>query len=64
LRDETVCATLRRIGGRRRLSAREMTGSARETVSRALERLEAAGVVVRQGRSYRLQVNPETIATR
>jgi hypothetical protein len=42
----------------------EMTGSARETVSRALERLEAAGVVVRQGRSYRLQVNPETIATR
>src|SRR3954451_7905848 len=41
----------------------EMIGSARETVSRALDRLESTGFVVREGRSYRLQVNPETIAT-
>lgn len=41
----------------------EMVGSARETVSRAIERLERAGFVVREGRSYRLQVEPETLAT-
>jgi len=41
----------------------EMIGSARETVSRALDRLERTGFVVREGRSYRLQVKPETIAT-
>jgi CRP/FNR family cyclic AMP-dependent transcriptional regulator len=41
----------------------EMIGSARETVSRAIDRLESAGFVVREGRSYRLQVKPETIPT-
>jgi CRP/FNR family transcriptional regulator, nitrogen oxide reductase regulator len=41
----------------------EMVGSARETVSRAIERLERAGFVVRDGRSYRLQVGPEMFAT-
>lgn len=41
----------------------EMVGSARETVSRAIERLEATGFVVRAGRSYRLHVKPETIPT-
>ena len=40
----------------------EMIGSARETVSRAIERLERAGFVVRDGRSYHLQVEPETFA--
>jgi CRP/FNR family transcriptional regulator len=40
----------------------EMIGSARETVSRAIERLESTGFVVREGRSYRLQVEPETLA--
>ena len=39
-----------------------MIGSARETVSRAIERLERAGFVVRDGRSYHLQVEPETFA--
>src|SRR4051794_19985360 len=41
----------------------EMIGAARETVSRAIERLESNGFVVRDGRSYRLQVSPETIQT-
>jgi CRP/FNR family transcriptional regulator, cyclic AMP receptor protein len=41
----------------------EMIGSARETVSRAIDRLERSGFVVREGRSYRLQVKPETIPT-
>jgi CRP-like cAMP-binding protein len=41
----------------------EMIGCARETVSRALERLERTGFVVRDGRSYRLRVKPETIPT-
>jgi hypothetical protein len=41
----------------------EMVGSARETVSRAIERLERGGFVVREGRSYRLQIEPETLAT-
>ena len=39
----------------------EMIGSARETVSRAVEQLERSGVVVREGRSYRLRVEPERI---
>jgi CRP/FNR family transcriptional regulator, cyclic AMP receptor protein len=39
----------------------EMIGSARETVSRAIDRLESTGFVVREGRSYRLQVTPETL---
>jgi CRP-like cAMP-binding protein len=39
----------------------EMIGSARETVSRAIDRLEATGFLVREGRSYRLRVEPETI---
>ncbi len=41
----------------------EMIGYARETVSRAIERLERTGFVVRDGRSYRLRVKPETILT-
>jgi CRP/FNR family cyclic AMP-dependent transcriptional regulator len=41
----------------------EMIGSARETVSRAIERLERTGFVVREGRSYRLRVEPETLRT-
>jgi len=41
----------------------EMIGSARETVSRAIDHLETSGFVVREGRSYRLQVKPETIPT-
>jgi hypothetical protein len=41
----------------------EMIGSARETVSRAIDHLESSGFVVRDGRSYRLQVKPETIPT-
>jgi CRP/FNR family transcriptional regulator, cyclic AMP receptor protein len=39
----------------------EMIGSARETVSRAIDRLESTGFVVREGRSYRLQVEPEAL---
>jgi hypothetical protein len=41
----------------------EMIGCARETVSRAIERLERTEFVVRDGRSYRLLVGPETIVT-
>ena len=41
----------------------EMIGSARETVSRAIDHLESSGFVIREGRSYRLQVKPETIPT-
>lgn len=41
----------------------EMIGYARETVSRAIYRLESSGFVVREGRSYRLQVRAETIQT-
>jgi len=37
----------------------EMVGSARETVSRAMESLESSGFVTREGRSYRLQVDPD-----
>jgi hypothetical protein len=39
----------------------EMIGSARETVSRAVEQLERSGFVVREGRSYRLRVEPGRI---
>jgi CRP/FNR family transcriptional regulator, cyclic AMP receptor protein len=39
----------------------EMIGSARETVSRAIEHLESTGFVTREGRSYRLQVRPDSI---
>jgi CRP-like cAMP-binding protein len=41
----------------------EMVGSARETVTRALEELEEEGFVVRRRRSYRLNVQPERLAT-
>jgi CRP/FNR family cyclic AMP-dependent transcriptional regulator len=41
----------------------EMIGSARETVSRAIEHLERVGFLVREGRSYRLQVIPDRIPT-
>jgi CRP-like cAMP-binding protein len=41
----------------------EMIGSARETVSRAIEHLERAGFLVREGRSYRLLVTPDRIPT-
>jgi DNA-binding GntR family transcriptional regulator len=40
-----------------------MVGSARETVTRALEELEEEGFVVRRRRSYRLNVQPERLAT-
>lgn len=36
----------------------EMVGSARETVTAALRRLEAEGFVSREGRDYRLAVSP------
>ena len=39
----------------------EMIGSARETVSRAIDRLERAGFLVRDGRSYRLKIKPEAV---
>jgi CRP-like cAMP-binding protein len=37
----------------------EMTGSARETVTRALDELQQEGTVVRRGRTYRVLVDPE-----
>jgi CRP-like cAMP-binding protein len=37
----------------------EMTGSARETVTRALDQLQREGLVVRQGRRYNLRVPPD-----
>lgn len=40
----------------------EMTGSARETVTRALDELQGEGLVVRRGRSYRLHVDPRDLA--
>lgn len=40
----------------------EMVGSARETVSRAVEGLEREGFLVREGRFYRLYVSPEDLA--
>ena len=39
----------------------EMIGSARETVSRAIDRLEGNGFLVRDGRSYRLLVQPDAL---
>ena len=41
----------------------EMIGSARETVSRAVDRLERIGFLVRDGRSYRLLVQPDALLT-
>lgn len=41
----------------------EMVGSARETVSRAIDELRDSGFVVREGRTYRLLGQPETIHT-
>jgi hypothetical protein len=40
----------------------EMTGSARETVTRALDELQREGFVVRRGRTYSLHVSPEELA--
>jgi hypothetical protein len=40
----------------------EMTGSARETVTRALDELQREGFVVRHGRTYSLHVAPEELA--
>jgi hypothetical protein len=39
----------------------EMIGSARETVSRAMEHLESSGFVTREGRSYRVRVQPDRL---
>ena len=39
----------------------EMIGSARETVSRGIDRLERIGFLVRDGRSYRLLVQPDAL---
>jgi CRP-like cAMP-binding protein len=39
----------------------EMTGSARETVTRALDELQQEGTVVRRGRTYRLVVDPDDL---
>lgn len=41
----------------------EMIGSARETVSRAIDRLERIDFLVRDGRSYRLLVQPDALLT-
>ena len=40
----------------------EMTGSARETVSRALDQLQRQGFVVRHGRTYSVHVSPDELA--
>jgi CRP-like cAMP-binding protein len=40
----------------------EMTGSARETVTRALDELQREGFVQRRGRTYSLQVSPEELS--
>jgi CRP/FNR family cyclic AMP-dependent transcriptional regulator len=40
----------------------EMIGTARETVSRAMDKLETSEFIVREGRSYRLRVKPETLS--
>jgi CRP-like cAMP-binding protein len=40
----------------------EMTGSARETVTRALDELQREGFVERRGRTYSLRVSPEELA--
>ena len=39
----------------------EMVGSARETVSRAVDRLERSGFLLREGRTYRLLVQPDAL---
>jgi len=39
----------------------EMTGSARETVTRALDQLQREGFVVRRGRTYSLHVPPQRL---
>lgn len=39
----------------------EMIGSARETVSRAIDGLARSGFLVRDGRSYLLQIKPEAV---
>ena len=41
----------------------EMIGSARETVSRGIDRLERIGFLVRDGRSYRLLIQPDALLT-
>lgn len=40
----------------------EMTGSARETVTRALDQLQREGFVVRHGRTYSIHVPPESLS--
>jgi CRP-like cAMP-binding protein len=40
----------------------EMTGSARETVTRALDELQREGFIARQGRTYSLRVQPEHLS--
>ena len=40
----------------------EMAGSARETVTRALDQLQREGFVVRRGRTYSVHVPPETLS--
>jgi CRP-like cAMP-binding protein len=39
----------------------EMTGSARETVTRSIDELQSQGFIVRRGRSYRLAVDPNDL---
>ncbi|TMK34203.1 MAG: Crp/Fnr family transcriptional regulator [Actinobacteria bacterium] len=41
----------------------EMTGSARETVTRALDELQREGFVVRRGRTYSVQLEPGQLAS-
>ena len=40
----------------------EMIGSERETVTRAIDRLESAGFLSREGHHYRLHIPPEALA--
>jgi CRP/FNR family transcriptional regulator len=40
----------------------EMTGSARETVTRAVDELQREGFIARQGRTYSLHLSPEELA--
>jgi CRP/FNR family transcriptional regulator, anaerobic regulatory protein len=40
----------------------EMVGSARETVTRALDELQREGFVVRRGRTYSVNLEPEQLA--
>ena len=39
----------------------EMIGSARKTVTRALEELEAEGFIAREGRAYLVQLPPDAL---